>query len=279
MKTKTFFNHLLPSLLGRVRVGLLLALMLVGVVNTAKAAEAYAVYSNGTLTFYFDNNRSSRTGTKFDVDGSLTSADDSGWHGYRDYITSVIFDASFANARPTGTAFWFHGCEAITSITGIQNLNTSQVTDMYSMFARCSELTSLDVSHFNTAKVTRMNYMFWNCSSLTYLDVSSFNIANVTSMYNMFEGCSSLTTIYCENSWSTNASSSDMFKDCTKLVSQSSGLSYDSSKTNATYANPITGYFTSNTSYAVFTGSNNTLTFYRDTQRASRPGISYDLDD
>lgn len=255
---------------------LLLALMM-GVVNTATAAEAYAVYNNSTLTFYYDDIRSSRYGTTYDATGSLSSSDDR-WLGHKNSINFVIFDATFANARPTGTAYWFYACYYLTSITGIQYLNTSQATNMYGMFYWCYKLTSLDVSNFNTANVTDMTHMFNGCSSLVSLDVSNFNTTNVTYMNEMFKGCSVLKTIYCSDSWSPSYSF-DMFKDCTYLVNKISGLSYDSSKTDATYANPTTGYFTPLAKpYAVYTGSNNTLTFYYDNQSAIRPGISYDLD-
>ena len=38
--------------------------------------------------------------------------------------------------------------------SGMENLSTSEVTNMYAMFMMCDKLTSLDVSKFNTAKVT-----------------------------------------------------------------------------------------------------------------------------
>ena len=63
------------------------------------------------------------------------------------------------------------------------------------MFAGCSHLTSLDLSHFDTSNVTSMNSMFYGCSSLTSLDLSSFDTSNVTNMYRMFDGCSSLKSI------------------------------------------------------------------------------------
>ena len=303
MKTINLFKQLLPSLWGRVRVGLLLLCLMAMGAAEVKAAEAYAcltypVIGNPTLTFYYDNLRSTRTMT-YDL-GEFNYDNLPGWKNAG--ITKVTFDASFANARPTRTTYWFYGCSNLTSVTGIENLNTSNVTHMGLMFYGCSKLTSLDVSNFNTENVTGMASMFYGCSQLTSLDVSNFNTENVTSMAYMFDGCSqltsldvsnfntakvtnmvfmffdcsALTTIYCSASWSVASSSTSMFSGCTSLVSQTSGLSYDENKTDATYANPITGYFT-DVSYAVFTGSNNTLTFYCDNQRNSRPGTSYNL--
>ena len=77
----------------------------------------------------------------------------------------------------------------------ILHFNTSQVTDMGSMFSDCSGLASLDISNFDTSKVTNMSYMFTNCSSLSSLDLGNFDTSQVTDMYRMFEGCTSLTHI------------------------------------------------------------------------------------
>ena len=217
----------------------------------AAAAEAYANYtpSNTTLTFYYDNYRSSRPGTTYDLN---TGENDSGWDtdGTKYNVTRVVFDPSFASARPTTTCDWFYLMGNLQSITGIEYLNTSEVTNMGHMFNGCFSLNILDVSHFNTAKVTDMRCMFRNCSGLTSLDLSSFNTSKVTNMSNMFGGCTHLITVYVGNGWSTAAvtNSTYMFYDCTSLVG-GQGTTYDYSHSDKTYAhidggpsNP--GYFT-----------------------------------
>ena len=122
------------------------------------AQEAYANYTpeNTTLTFYYDNQRSSRTGTTYDLN---TGSSWPGWYigGISSSVTKVVFDPWFSDARPTSTTRWFYGMTNLTSITGMkQCLNTSSVTNMEGMFSNCRGLTSLDVSGFNTAKVTDM---------------------------------------------------------------------------------------------------------------------------
>ena len=173
---------------------------------TSYAPEAYACYteSNTTLTFYYDTQRSSRTGTTYDLN---TGGNDTGWDtdGTRTNVTKVVFDPSFADARPTTTCDWFYGMTNLQSITGIEYLNTSEVTDMGFMFMRCSKLTSLDVSHFNTSKVINMNQLFSNCTGLTSLDLSNFNTSKVTTMLRMFYNSTNLRTIYVGNGWSTAA--------------------------------------------------------------------------
>ena len=162
----------------------------------ASAAEAYACYtsSNTTLTFYYDNYRSSRTGVTYDLN---TGSNIPGWYtdGTSSNVTKVVFNSSFAIARPTTTNSWFYYMKNLQSITGLSYLNTSEVTNMGYMFGDCKKLTSLDLRSFNTSKVTDMPFMFSGCSSLTYLDLSSFNTSKVTIMEYMFEGCSGLTRL------------------------------------------------------------------------------------
>ena len=79
----------------------------------------------------------------------------------------------------------FEECFSLTSLN-LSSFDTSNVEEMYSMFNGCLRLTSLDVSHFNTSKVTDMSYMFSGCGSLTTLDVSSFDTGNVENMSYMF---------------------------------------------------------------------------------------------
>ena len=266
------------------RLAVLMAAMMCAL--GAAAAEAYANYtpSNTTLTFYYDNHRSSRTGTTYDLNtGSLYTDWDE--DGTKDYVTKVVFHSSFANYRPTTTYDWFFGMHNLRSITGISDLNTSEVTNMAFMFQSCDLLTSIDLSHFNTSKVTDMSGMFANSTGLTSLDLSSFNTSRVTKMRNMFSSCSNLRTIYVGSGWNTASvtASSNMFTNCTSLVG-GQGTTYNSSNpTDKTYAhidggtsNP--GYFTEfKEAYACYTSSNTTLTFYYDTQRSSRTGTTYDL--
>ena len=183
--------------------------------------EAYAVYTedNTTLTFYYDKLRSSRTGTTYELN---TGSNDPGWKsdGTNALVTNVVFDPSFAGARPTTTCEWFRNMTNLTTITGIEYLNTSEVINMNSMFDGCSSLTSLDLSHFNTQNVQEMVGMFYDCSNLESLDLRSFNTANVTGMVSMFKGCSSLKSLdvssfNTQNVWGINV----MFDGCSSLKS------------------------------------------------------------
>ena len=194
----------------------LIILFVVGL-QSIKAQEAYTVLNDGTLTFYYDNQRSSRPGTSYNLNRGDFPPD---WRSEAANVKSAVFDPSFANAKPNSTVCWFCEMENLTSITGMEYLNTSYVLYMRGMFSDCSSLTSLDVSHLDTSVVTDMSAMFQSCSSLTSLDVSNFNTINVKNMGSMFSFCSSLTSLdlsHFETWIVTNMGS--MFKKCLSLKS------------------------------------------------------------
>ena len=113
----------------------------------------------------------------------------------------------------------FNGCRSLTTLD-VSNFNTSQVTNMDSLFNHCNKLASLDVSKFDTSKVTNMGGMFSYCESLTSLDLSNFNTSQVTNMSNMFSGCESLTSLDLSNfNTSQVTNMSRMFYYCKILTS------------------------------------------------------------
>ena len=144
----------------------------------------------GTLSFH-------RGATKPVGDNiyGLGYGDDPNWDTHAAEIKKVVFKAGFRDETHTTCSNWFNGCTNLTSIEGIENLNTSNVKNMSGMFANCSNLETLDLSHFNTENVTTMAQMLYGCTKLHDLNISSFNTENVTNMNGMFNGCSSLNTL------------------------------------------------------------------------------------
>ena len=230
---------------------------------------AYAEFDNatGTLTFRY---KGVKPAGAYDLN---VESNNPGWDAQRANIKKVVFDASFANARPTSCCLWFAGCFYLTEIEGIENLNTEKVTNMGSMFSGCFALTSLDVSNFNTEKVTYMSSMFEYCQELSSLDLSKFNTANVKNMEDMFKecrklslldlsnfntervkdmsfmfsGCSTLQTIFASDKFVTDQVfyGVGMFFDCKNLKGFIDYISNtDKDKDDNKYANYKTGYFT-----------------------------------
>ena len=221
----------------------------------------YAEFNEGTGTLTFRRALSKPKGA---YALNLEASEPGGWSTHRYEIKKVVFDASFANARPTSCYKWFHHCTNLATIEGIENLNTENVTNMHGMFFYCPNLSSLDLTNFSTGNVTDMNAMFGDCQKLSSLDLTSFNTANVTNMYMMFiscqnlssldltsfntanvtemnfmfQGCSALTTIYASEMFVTDqVEGYEMFKYCTNLKD------YSVREIDSKYANYKTGYF------------------------------------
>lgn len=125
----------------------------------------------------------------------LQNGDRQDWNTHAAEIKKVVFKAGFRDETHTTCSNWFNGCTNLASIEGIENLNTSNVQNMSGMFAQCSNLETLDLSHFNTEKVTTMTQMFYGCTKLRKLNISSFNTKIVISMNQMFSNCSSLDSL------------------------------------------------------------------------------------
>ena len=187
---------------------------------------AQAIWCASNSTLYFDycetvtagSTYSGQQVTKVYTVPTTTYAQtpDLGWQydGVNNVATTVVFSEAFKNFKPTSCLGWFKKFESLTTITGLSNLDTSEVTDM--------------------------SYMFQACKLVT-LDVNTFNVNQVTDASGMFLDCNQLTTIYCNQTWSI-ANSSSMFENCRQLKG---AVSYDLGfNTNDELANPINGYFT-----------------------------------
>ena len=225
---------------------------------------AYAVFegSTGTLTFKCSPSK---------PEGAYGLNRD--WNAINENIKKVVFDASFANARPTSCYMWFYGCENLTTIEGFEYFNTENVTNMRDMFGYCTSLKSLDLTNFNTENVTDMYYMFYRCTSLESLDLTNFNTAKVTNMTAMFYKCSALKTIYASDKFVTDqvTEGTAMFSNCFNLKD------YTGSKEDHTYANcGPTGYFTYGRGYAMFDNATETLTF---SYKGFKPEGAYELNE
>ncbi len=180
-------------------------------------------------------------------------------------LEKVVFEESFKKFEPTTLSSFFEELRSLTSISGLENINTTHVTDMSKMFYNCYKLNSLDLTQFNTGNVENMNEMFYNCQNLKSLDLSAFNTAKVKNMYRMFyycivktidlssfntanvenmnemfAGASLVVNIYASDSFKTDKlkSSEKMFYLCTNLPN------YNKDEIDATHANyGAGGYF------------------------------------
>jgi surface protein len=138
----------------------------------------------------------------------------------------------------------FSGCSSLTSIEGLQYIDTSQVTTMQSMFYNCSSLTALDLSSWNTTNVTTMETMFAYCSNLpTVIGLNDLDVSNVENMGGLFSDCSNITEINVSD-WNVSKVSNfgAIFRRCPKLAI------IDVSKWNTSSGVIMSGIFTNDSS-------------------------------
>ncbi len=139
----------------------------------------------------FENNTLTLSGQLPDTSYNNNLAKKAGTSIYA--VNKVIIEPDTKAGKSLSYAFW--GFSELVSIEGLENLDTSAVTDMDGMFACCNKLTSLDVSRFNTTNVKNMYCMFADCNSLTSIDMAGINTVNVTNKSYMFDDCSSLISL------------------------------------------------------------------------------------
>lgn len=178
----------------------------------------YAEYDSetGTLTFKYGNKPEGDNvfETIYDMTAYKKKYGNgfiSPWYDLHSELKTIVFDESYSEVLPTNTSLWFAGLDKLTTIKGIEYLNTSEVTDMRDMF--------------------------WACSNLYQIDLRNFDTRNVTNMSGMFADCSALTAIYVGENWSTEkvSSGSSLFSGCNQLVG-GSGTVFDSNHTGLDYA-------------------------------------------
>ena len=163
--------------------------------KAASSSKYIATYDSDTKTLTFE---------KYEGE-SLPSDSESKWvkdgtpvlgmfgYSYQQNIKHIVINESFKTFTPTTLNYFFEGLTQLETITGLEYLNTANVTNMSFLFDHCQKLTSLDLSNFNTAKVTNMNRMFSYCSNLKTIYASDkFKTAAVTKSENMFLNCGSL---------------------------------------------------------------------------------------
>ena len=135
-------------------------------------------------------------------------------------IKNIVFEESFKTYAPTSLKEFFYNCTSLETISGLEYLNTANITDMSSMFWNCSNLKSLDFTNFDTKNVSSMYFMFYGCSNLTSLNLTNFNTKNVKDMNGMFGDCTHLTSLDITNFNTAKVTNmGNMFLGCSNLTS------------------------------------------------------------
>ena len=120
---------------------------------------------------------------------------------YSDSRIDNILDLDLSNfdtSNVTDMNSMFAGLPNLTTLN-LSSFDTSNVTNMKAMFAGLFRLTTLDLSNFDTSKVTDMSDMFSYMRNLTNLNLSNFDTSKVEHMNDMFINMSNLTTLDLSN--------------------------------------------------------------------------------
>ena len=191
----------------------------------AAQQPAYAMmYEDGTLVFQRGNTPDASHGKLVD---SVANVENVKFANVDQTYGSSAWGFAFTDAKkvvfkdrisPRCLDGWFMNMYELTSIEGIEKLDTSKATSAKRMFDFCHKLKSLDLSHFNTSKMTNMSAMFAGCSSLKKLDCSSFDTSRVTDMSMMF--CDS----YCLESVNVSSFNTKKVKNFTLMFLGAEGL-------------------------------------------------------
>ena len=105
--------------------------------------------------------------------------------------------------------------------------DTSNVTDMYAMFSKCINLTT--IPPLDTYNVTNMREMFSNCSNLT--TIPALDASKATTIFDMFYSCTSLTSIGVYGfTRSADISSTALQHDAIVAFLNQAGTAHDSSQ-------------------------------------------------
>lgn len=233
-----------------------------GYLNVVEASVLpWALLDGYTLTFHYDNQKYFTKGTIYDIS---TTGGDQGWLDYNTQVHTVVINKELADLPFASLNKLFYNLTTLSTIEGLEYLNTTSTTDMSQMFQNCTSLSSLDLSCLSSDNVVTMESMFDNCTRLTSLVLFNLNTSKVTNMSYMFNLCSNLATIYVDSNFSTASvtSSEKMFIGCSGLDN------FDSGKYDATMAKDISegGYLSLSVlkPWAEYYNDTYTLTFHYD---------------
>jgi len=172
-----------------------------------KADDAFVAWDNTNATLYFSYGAVPTAGASWTNEAGTavtatnvwsgtkvtkTGVDEPDWVVFQSICKKVIFEKSFVNVKPNSCNSWFFNFTDLTSIEGLTNLDTSEVTDMSYMF-QAYKGEYLDLTGFDTSKVTDMTQMFCYCGYVKAIVIGDkWNTTKVTVSDAMFTGCNAL---------------------------------------------------------------------------------------
>ena len=193
-----------------------------GVVLQAKSVE---ITANGTSVVAPDDGFDGLSGVeintnvpkRFECGDAVFDTD--AYNGYYLYLRITKVDVScLVTAQTTSLIRLFSGFSSLKEIIGLENWDTSNVTDMQDTFNGCSSLRTIDVSSWDTSKVTNMLRTFGDNNLENIIGINNWDTSSLTSLYNTFGNCINLVNLDLTN-WNTSKVGTmyGLFQTCLKL--------------------------------------------------------------
>lgn len=194
-------------------------------VNSSRVSTSTAhKKENNSAPIYVSFDKENGTVTFSTPAGSMKSAPNSfeqfsrGRYGFLDQLTEIEGLENIDTSDMTDISAMFMGCKKLTSID-LSNFDTSNVIDMSHMFRGCTFMTSLDLRNLNMSKVEDVQCMFFDCQKLESVSFGEFAV-NLKSMGSMFYHCYKLTSVDLSHFNTSNVTDmSGMFYSCYQLAS------------------------------------------------------------
>lgn len=189
--------HLKKSHLGWVIVSALSLSMAVGVtvqmeqpVNTENVVEAANIATGkwGTVSWNIDSagvlHLGAGTGTALTTVTSTVTNPIINNKTYAVQVLKISIDGDII--LPSSIQGMFAYLTKATSITGVEHLKMSTVTDASYMFNNMESITTLNLNNLDVSTVTNFKNILSDLDSITYIDISSWSTSKATDMTDMF---------------------------------------------------------------------------------------------
>ena len=162
---------------------------------------------NGNLSFVYDNlvytvgdtYANAEILNVYTVPVESTGASDIPWSSdsaVRNSILSANFESSFHDFKPTSTAYWLSNLSYLSSVTNLENLDTSEATSLAYMFGYSgsnSSVTAIDygnIKSLDVSNATTLHGMF-TCTAeyatTINLDLAGWDLSSASDLGNMFD--------------------------------------------------------------------------------------------
>lgn len=218
-----------------------------------KSGVAYAEFDKTTGTLWFKRAETLPEAAEddtyivwsVDIENGIGTNNNIPWSSIKSQVKSVQVEKGKL-IQPKHMNSWFSACSSLTDLD-LTNLDTSNVTNFDSLFARCVKLTDLSsLRLWNTSNVVTMVYMFQGSlnenrgSDLQTLHgLENWNVSNVLSFDYIFNYCNKLNDISAVKDWKTDKAINlfHAFDNCSSLQSLEALQNWNTSRvTDLSYA-------------------------------------------